>query len=239
MRTAFLEGVLRRRRLLLVRQLVLRTFRTSPSSCFRHVDGSVVRPPRQTRTAYSLHRPRRGTYTVKGHQGRRDRRPRPSRGRTAQGQRLRCDHLNADNPVRENVNFGYIEARDLRQRLPTDQNRDKTKEHGRHRPVRRHREALDKDGLSWVPPTDADGSFSPAERRNHRRPDKTSPLADRQTEIQCGKTDSRSQAIALTRTARTSPTSSRIHRGLRNPAHRLLRQDGPSAFPSRLPTASP
>ena len=46
--------------------------------------------------------------------------------------------LNADNPVRENVNFGYIKKHAISGNVYLDQNRDKTKNTGRYRPVRRH-----------------------------------------------------------------------------------------------------
>ena len=113
--------------------------------------------------------------------------------------------LNADNPVRENVNFGYIKKHAISGNVYLDQNRDKTKNTG----------DIDLSGVTvkLVDPsgnvvatttTDADGNYSFTGLNDGTytvQVDKTGPLADKeQTEDPSGKTDSRSQAITFTRT---------------------------------------
>ena len=113
--------------------------------------------------------------------------------------------LNADNPVRENVNFGYIKKHAISGNVYLDQNRDKTKNTGDIDLSGVTVKLLDKDGnVAGTTTTDADGNYSFTGLNDGTytvQVDKTGPLADReQTEDPSGKTDSRSQAITFTRT---------------------------------------
>ena len=113
--------------------------------------------------------------------------------------------LNADNPVRENVNFGYIKKHAISGNVYLDQNRDKTKNKGDIDLSGVTVKLLDKDGnVVGTTTTDADGNYSftgLSDGTYTVQVDKTGPLADKeQTEDPSGKTDSRSQAITFTRT---------------------------------------
>ena len=113
--------------------------------------------------------------------------------------------LNADNPVRENVNFGYIKKHAISGKVYLDQNRDKTKNTGDIDLSGVTVNLLDKDGnVVGTTTTDKDGNYSFTGLNDGTytvQVDKTGPLADKeQTEDPSGKTDSRSQAITFTRT---------------------------------------
>ena len=113
--------------------------------------------------------------------------------------------LNADNPVRENVNFGYIKKHAISGNIYLDQNRDKTKNTGDIDLSGVTVKLLDKDGnVVGTTTTDKDGNYSFTGLNDGTytvQVDKTGPLADKeQTEDPSGKTDSRSQAITFTRT---------------------------------------
>lgn len=113
--------------------------------------------------------------------------------------------LNADNPVRENVNFGYIKKHAISGNVYLDQNRDKTKNTGDIDLSGVTVKLLDKDGnVVGTTTTDKDGNYSFTGLNDGTytvQVDKTGPLADKeQTEDPSGKTDSRSQAITFTRT---------------------------------------
>ena len=113
--------------------------------------------------------------------------------------------LNADNPVRENVNFGYIKKHAISGNVYLDQNRDKTKNTGDIDLSGVTVNLLDKDGnVVGTTTTDKDGNYSFTGLNDGTytvQVDKTGPLADKeQTEDPSGKTDSRSQAITFTRT---------------------------------------
>ena len=113
--------------------------------------------------------------------------------------------LNADNPVRENVNFGYIKKHAISGNVYLDQNRDKTKNTGDIDLSGVTVKLLDKDGnVVATTTTDKDGNYSFTGLNDGTytvQVDKTGPLADKeQTEDPSGKTDSRSQAITFTRT---------------------------------------
>ena len=113
--------------------------------------------------------------------------------------------LNADNPVRENVNFGYIKKHAISGTVYLDQNRDKTKNTGDIDLSGVTVKLLDKDGnVVGTTTTDKDGNYSFTGLNDGTytvQVDKTGPLADKeQTEDPSGKTDSRSQAITFTRT---------------------------------------
>ena len=113
--------------------------------------------------------------------------------------------LNADNPVRENVNFGYIKKHAISGNVYLDQNHDKTKNTGDIDLSGVTVKLLDKDGnVVGTTTTDADGKYSFTGLNDGTytvQVDKTGPLADKeQTEDPSGKTDSRSQAITFTRT---------------------------------------
>ena len=113
--------------------------------------------------------------------------------------------LNADNPVRENVNFGYIKKHAISGKVYLDQNRDKTKNTGDIDLSGVTVKLLDKDGnVVGTTTTDKDGNYSFTGLNDGTytvQVDKTGPLADKeQTEDPSGKTDSRSQAITFTRT---------------------------------------
>ena len=112
--------------------------------------------------------------------------------------------LNADNPVRENVNFGYIKKHAISGTVYLDQNRDKTKNTGDIDLSGVTVKLLDKDGnVVGTTTTDANGNYSFTGLNDGTytvQVDKTGPLADKeQTEDPSGKTDSRSQAITFTR----------------------------------------
>ena len=114
--------------------------------------------------------------------------------------------LNADNPVRENINFGYIKKHAISGNVYLDQNRDKTKNTGDIDLSGVTVKLLDKDGnVVGTTTTDKDGNYSFTGLNDGTytvQVDKTGPLADKeQTEDPSGKTDSRSQAITFTRTA--------------------------------------
>ena len=138
--------------------------------------------------------------------------------------------LNADNPVRENVNFGYIKKHAISGNVYLDQNRDKTKNTG----------DIDLSGVTvkLVDPsgnvvatttTDADGNYSFTGLNDGTytvQVDKTGPLADKeQTEDPSGKTDSRSQAITFTR---TDPDVTNVNFGYADDysIHGLVYRDG-------------
>ena len=113
--------------------------------------------------------------------------------------------LNADNPVRENVNFGYIKKHAISGNVYLDQNRDKTKNTGDIDLSGVTVKLLDKDGnVVGTTTTDKDGNYSftgLSDGTYTVQVDKTGPLADKeQTEDPSGKADSRSQAITFTRT---------------------------------------
>ena len=113
--------------------------------------------------------------------------------------------LNADNPVRENVNFGYIKKHAISGNVYLDQNRDKTKNTGDIDLSGVTVKLLDKDGnVVGTTTTDKDGNYSFTGLNDGTytvQVDKTGKLADKeQTEDPSGKTDSRSQAITFTRT---------------------------------------
>ena len=113
--------------------------------------------------------------------------------------------LNADNPFRENVNFGYIKKHAISGNVYLDQNRDKTKNTGDIDLSGVTVKLLDKDGnVVGTTTTDKDGNYSFTGLNDGTytvQVDKTGPLADKeQTEDPSGKTDSRSQAITFTRT---------------------------------------
>ena len=113
--------------------------------------------------------------------------------------------LNADNPVRENINFGYIKKHAISGNVYLDQNRDKTKNTGDIDLSGVTVNLLDKDGnVVGTTTTDKDGNYSFTGLNDGTytvQVDKTGPLADKeQTEDPSGKTDSRSQAITFTRT---------------------------------------
>ena len=113
--------------------------------------------------------------------------------------------LNADNPVRENVNFGYIKKHAISGKVYLDHNRDKTKNTGDVDVPGVTVNLLGKDGnVVGTTTTDKDGNYSFTGLNDGTytvQVDKTGPLADKeQTEDPSGKTDSRSQAITFTRT---------------------------------------
>ena len=113
--------------------------------------------------------------------------------------------LNTDNPVRENVNFGYIKKHAISGTVYLDQNRDKTKNTGDIDLSGVTVKLLDKDGnVVATTTTDANGNYSFTGLNDGTytvQVDKTGPLADKeQTEDPSGKADSRSQAITFTRT---------------------------------------
>ena len=112
--------------------------------------------------------------------------------------------LNTDNPVRENVNFGYIKKHAISGNVYLDQNRDKTKNTGDIDLSGVTVKLLDKDGnVVATTTTDANGNYSFTGLNDGTytvQVDKTGPLADKeQTEDPSGKADSRSQAITFTR----------------------------------------
>ena len=138
--------------------------------------------------------------------------------------------LNADNPVRENVNFGYIKKHAISGNVYLDQNRDKTKNTGDIDLSGVTVKLLDKDGnVVGNTTTDADGNYSFTGLNDGTytvQVDKTGPLADKeQTEDPSGKTDSRSQAITFTR---TDPDVTNVNFGYADnySIHGLVYRDG-------------
>ena len=112
--------------------------------------------------------------------------------------------LNADNPVQENINFGYVKKHAISGNVYLDQNRDKTKDGG----------DIPQSGITVnlvyasgtvvaTTTTDADGNYSftgLGDGTYTVQVDKTGPLAStEQTEDPSGQGDSRSQAITFTR----------------------------------------
>ena len=138
--------------------------------------------------------------------------------------------LNADNPVRENVNFGYIKKHAISGNVYLDQNRDKTKNTGDIDLSGVTVKLLDKDGnVVGTTTTDKDGNYSFTGLNDGTytvQVDKTGPLADKeQTEDPSGKTDSRSQAITFTR---TDPDVTNVNFGYADnySIHGLVYRDG-------------
>ena len=112
--------------------------------------------------------------------------------------------LNADNPVRENINFGYIKKHAISGTVYLDQNRDKMKDTGDIDLSGVTVNLLGKDGsVVATTTTDANGNYSFTGLNDGTytvQVDKTGSLADKeQTEDPSGKADSRSQAITFTR----------------------------------------
>ena len=112
--------------------------------------------------------------------------------------------LNTDNPVRENVNFGYIKKHAISGKVYLDHNRDKTKNTGDVDVPGVTVNLLGKDGnVVGTTTTDKDGNYSFTGLNDGTytvQVDKTGPLADKeQTEDPSGKADSRSQVITFTR----------------------------------------
>ena len=138
--------------------------------------------------------------------------------------------LNADNPVRENVNFGYIKKHAISGNVYLDQNRDKTKNTGDIDLSGVTVKLLDKDGnVVGTTTTDKDGNYSFTGLNDGTytvQVDKTGPLADKeQTEDPSGKADSRSQAITFTR---TDPDVTNVNFGYADDysIHGLVYRDG-------------
>ena len=112
--------------------------------------------------------------------------------------------LNTDNPVRENINFGYIKKHAISGKVYLDHNRDKTKNTGDVDVPGVTVNLLGKDGnVVGTTTTDKDGNYSFTGLNDGTytvQVDKTGKLADKeQTEDPSGKADSRSQAITFTR----------------------------------------
>ena len=112
--------------------------------------------------------------------------------------------LNADNPVQENINFGYVKKHAISGNVYLDQNRDKTKDSGDIPQSGITVNLVDASGtVVATTTTDADGNYSftgLGDGTYTVQVDKTGPLAStEQTEDPSGKTDSRSQAITFTR----------------------------------------
>ena len=138
--------------------------------------------------------------------------------------------LNADNPVRENINFGYIKKHAISGNVYLDQNRDKTKNTGDIDLSGVTVKLLDKDGnVVGTTTTDKDGNYSFTGLNDGTytvQVDKTGPLADKeQTEDPSGKADSRSQAITFTR---TDPDVTNVNFGYADnySIHGLVYRDG-------------
>ena len=138
--------------------------------------------------------------------------------------------LNTDNPVRENVNFGYIKKHAISGTVYLDQNRDKTKNTGDIDLSGVTVKLLDKDGnVVGTTTTDKDGNYSFTGLNDGTytvQVDKTGPLADKeQTEDPSGKADSRSQAITFTR---TDPDVTNVNFGYADDysIHGLVYRDG-------------
>ena len=112
--------------------------------------------------------------------------------------------LNTDNPVRENINFGYIKKHAISGKVYLDHNRDKTKNTGDVDVPGVTVNLLGKDGnVVGTTTTDKDGNYSFTGLNDGTytvQVDKTGKLADKeQTEDPSGKADSRSQVITFTR----------------------------------------
>ena len=112
--------------------------------------------------------------------------------------------LNADHPVRENINFGYIKKHAISGTVYLDHNRDKTKNTGDVDVPGVTVNLLGKDGnVVGTTTTDKDGNYSFTGLNDGTytvQVDKTGKLADKeQTEDPSGKADSRSQVITFTR----------------------------------------
>ena len=112
--------------------------------------------------------------------------------------------LNADNPVQENINFGYVKKHAISGNVYLDQNRDKTKDGGDIPQSGITVNLVDASGtVVATTTTDADGNYSftgLGDGTDTGQVDKTGPLAStEQTEDPSGQGDSRSQAITFTR----------------------------------------
>ena len=112
--------------------------------------------------------------------------------------------LNADNPVQENINFGYVKKHAISGNVYLDQNRDKTKDGGDIPQSGITVNLVDASGtVVATTTTDADGNYSftgLGDGTYTVQVDKTGPLAStEQTEDPSGQGDSRSQAITFTR----------------------------------------
>ena len=112
--------------------------------------------------------------------------------------------LNADNPVQENINFGYVKKHAISGNVYLDQNRDKTKNTGDLPQGGVTVKLVDASGaVVATTTTDADGNYSftgLGDGTYTVQVDKTGPLAStEQTEDPSGNADSRSQAITFTR----------------------------------------
>ena len=112
--------------------------------------------------------------------------------------------LNADNPVQENINFGYVKKHAISGNVYLDQNRDKTKDSGDIPQSGITVNLVDASGtVVATTTTDADGNYSftgLGDGTYTVQVDKTGSLAStEQTEDPSGQGDSRSQAITFTR----------------------------------------
>ena len=112
--------------------------------------------------------------------------------------------LNADNPVQENINFGYVKKHAISGTVYLDQNRDKAKDGGDIAQSGVTVKLVDASGaVVATTTTDADGNYSFTGLNDGTytvQVDKTGPLAStEQTEDPSGQGDSRSQAITFTR----------------------------------------
>ena len=112
--------------------------------------------------------------------------------------------LNADNPVQENINFGYVKKHAISGNVYLDQNRDKTKDSGDIPQSGITVNLVDASGtVVATTTTDADGNYSftgLGDGTYTVQVDKIGPLAStEQTEDPSGQGDSRSQAITFTR----------------------------------------
>ena len=112
--------------------------------------------------------------------------------------------LNADNPVQENINFGYVKKHAISGNVYLDQNRDKTKNTGDLPQGGVTVKLVDASGaVVATTTTDPDGNYSFTGLNDGTytvQVDKTGPLAStEQTEDPSGQGDSRSQAITFTR----------------------------------------
>ena len=112
--------------------------------------------------------------------------------------------LNADNPVQENINFGYVKKHAISGNVYLDQNRDKTKNTGDLPQGGVTVKLVDASGAvvaTTTTDTDGNSSFTGLGDGTYTvAVDKTGPLAStEQTEDPSGNADSRSQAITFTR----------------------------------------
>ena len=112
--------------------------------------------------------------------------------------------LNADNPVQENINFGYVKKHAISGTVYLDQNRDKAKDGGDIAQSGVTVKLVDASGaVVATTTTDPDGNYSFTGLNDGTytvQVDKTGPLAStEQTEDPSGNGDSRSQAITFTR----------------------------------------